>query len=262
MTESMKAILVAGGHGSRLLPFTRYMQKALLPLHRRPVIDFALAFIRRTGIQDITIIGNRFIGQIAQHVGVGLPGENIHYVIEEEPQGVAYALNLARPHVEGSRLMVYFSDNITTADLIEEVDMWKKSEEAPGCLLLGRSVSDPRAFGVGVFDENGNLTDIVEKPKNPPSNIAIGGIYLYDERFWDLLDEVSATESDGFSISDLNRKYIALGDIHLKDLGDEEWLDCGTPDALLRAAELAKEGLLSPEPCNIRPGDPDLLGPQ
>ena len=78
MTESMKAILVAGGHGSRLLPFTRYMQKAMLPLHRRPVIDFALAFIRRTGIQDITIIGNRFIGQIAQHVGVGLPGENIH----------------------------------------------------------------------------------------------------------------------------------------------------------------------------------------
>ena len=92
MTESMKAILVAGGHGSRLLPFTRYMQKAMLPLHGRPVIDFALAFIRRTGIQDITIIGNRFIGQIAQHVGVGLPGENIHYVIEEEPQGVALRL--------------------------------------------------------------------------------------------------------------------------------------------------------------------------
>ena len=156
--------------------------------------------------------------------------------------------------------MVYFSDNITTADLIEEVDMWKKSEEAPGCLLLGRSVDDPRAFGVGVFDENGKLTDIVEKPTNPPSNIAIGGIYLYDERFWDLLDEVSSTESEGFSISDLNRIYIAMGDAHLKDLGDQEWLDCGTPDALLRAAELAKDGLLSPEPCNIRPGDPDPMG--
>ena len=113
-----------------------------------------------------------------------------------------------------------------------------------------------------IFDENGKLTDIVEKPTNPPSNIAIGGIYLYDERFWDILDEVSATESDGFSISDLNRKYIAMGDIHLKDLGDEEWLDCGTPDALLRAAELAKDGFLSPEPCNTRPGDPNPLGSQ
>ena len=138
----------------------------------------------------------------------------------------------------------------------------KKSEEAPGCLLLGRSVDDPRAFGVGVFDENGKLTDIVEKPTNPPSNIAIGGIYLYDERFWDLLDEVSATESEGFSISDLNRIYIAMGDVHLKDLGDQEWLDCGTPDALLRAAELAKDGLLSPEPCNIRPGDSEPMGSQ
>ena len=72
-------------------------------------------------------------------------------VIEEEPQGVAYALNLARPHVEGSRLMVYFSDNITTADLIDEVAMWKNSEDPPGCLLLGRAIDDPRSFGVGVF---------------------------------------------------------------------------------------------------------------
>ena len=71
---------------------------------------------------------------------------------------------------------------------------------------------------------------------------------------------MSATESEGFSISDLNRIYIAMGDVHLKDLGDQEWLDCGTPDALLRAAELAKDGLLSPEPCNIRPGDPDPMG--
>ena len=76
---NVKAILVAGGHGSRLSPFTRYTQKTLLPIHERPVIDYALGTIRRAGIQDITIIANRFIGQIAQHVGTGLPGERIHY---------------------------------------------------------------------------------------------------------------------------------------------------------------------------------------
>ncbi len=252
----MKAVLVAGGLGSRMLPFTRYMHKAMLPLYHRPVIDFALGFIRRSGIKDITIIGNRFIGQIAQHVGVGLPGENIHYVIEEKPQGVAYALNLARPHIEGSRLMVYFSDNITTAELTEEARHWKTSEEPPGCLLLGRSVEDPRAFGVAVLDEEGHLVDIVEKPENPPSDLAIGGIYLYDERFWELLDECYGTEKDGFSITDLNKKYIELGAAQMKDLGDEEWLDCGTADALLRASALAKEGRLSPEPCNLRENDP------
>ena len=82
---NVKAILVAGGHGSRLAPFTRYTQKTLLPINERPVIDYALGTIRRAGIQDITIIANRFIGQIAQHVGTGLPGERIHYVMEEEP---------------------------------------------------------------------------------------------------------------------------------------------------------------------------------
>jgi glucose-1-phosphate thymidylyltransferase len=91
------AILVAGGHGSRLHPFTHYTQKTLLPLHNRPVIDFALGTIRRAGIQNITIVSNQFIGQIAKHVGSGMSGEKIHYVLEEEPQGVAAALNLARP---------------------------------------------------------------------------------------------------------------------------------------------------------------------
>ena len=84
----VKAILVAGGHGSRLLPFTRYTQKTLLPLYGRPVIDYALGTIRRAGIKDITIIANQFIGQIANHIGCGLPGERIHYVLEEEPLGV------------------------------------------------------------------------------------------------------------------------------------------------------------------------------
>ena len=84
----MKAILVSGGYGSRLHPFTNYTQKTLLPLFDRPVIDYALGTIRRAGIKDITIIANQFMGQIANHVGCGLPGERIHYVLEEKPEGV------------------------------------------------------------------------------------------------------------------------------------------------------------------------------
>ena len=113
----VKAILLAGGHGSRLYPFTKYTQKTLLPLYNRPVIDYALGTIRRAGIKDITIISNQFIGQIAKHVGGGLPDERIHYVLEEEPTGVADALNLARAYNEDCRLLIYFSDNITTVEL-------------------------------------------------------------------------------------------------------------------------------------------------
>ncbi|MBT6971594.1 MAG: sugar nucleotidyltransferase [Euryarchaeota archaeon] len=253
--DSVKAILVAGGAGSRLLPFTRYTHKTLLPLHQRPVIDYALGIIRRAGIKDIAIIGNRFIGQIAQHIGAGLEGENIHYVLEEEPKGVGHALNLARPHVEGKRLLIYFSDNITSAELDEEVRRWGDSEEEPGAFLLGRVVEDPRAFGVGVLDEEEKLIDIVEKPENPPSRLAIGGIYLFDRSFWQLMDEEMAAKGDEFSITDVNKRYIQNNKIELRILNDEVWLDCGTPDNLLEGGKFASAGVLSPSPCNIRPGE-------
>ena len=161
---------MAGGHGSRLYPFTRYTHKTLLPLHRRPVIDYALGTIRRAGITDITIIGNRFIGQIAQHVGVGLPGENIHYVIEEKPIGVQHALNLARPHTQNCRLLIYFSDNITTAEISAE--RFRNSETPPGCILLAREVDNPQCFGVAILNEKGELSDVVEKPVDPPPQIS------------------------------------------------------------------------------------------
>jgi len=251
----MKAILVAGGHGSRLLPFTRYTHKTLLPLNNRPVIDYALATIRRAKITDITIIGNQFIGQIAQHVGTGLPGENIHYVIEEEPLGVHHALNLARPHVKGSRVLLYFSDNITTIELTDAVDDFRQSTLPPGCALVGRDVEDPERFGVAVFDQEGNLKDIIEKPQNPPSSFAIGGIYLYDETFWDKLDSVIEEKGKKMSISDVNRRYIREGKAIIIESEDSLWIDCGTPSALFEANVLANEGKLSPEPCNYRDGE-------
>ena len=133
----VKAILVAGGHGSRLYPFTRYTQKTLLPLYNRPVIDYALGTIRRAGIKDITIISNQFIGQIAKHIGSGLPGERIHYVLEEKPEGVANALSIARPHNEDCRLMIYFSDNITTLELKDYVEDFREAEKNLSLINIG-----------------------------------------------------------------------------------------------------------------------------
>ncbi|HIH52791.1 MAG TPA: sugar nucleotidyltransferase [Candidatus Poseidoniaceae archaeon] len=245
---NVKAILVAGGHGSRLSPFTRYTQKTLLPIHERPVIDYALGTIRRAGIKDITIIANQFIGQIAQHVGTGLPGERIHYVMEEEPRGVAYALSLARPHNEDTRLMVYFSDNITTVELAEHVSAFREATDPPGAVLLAREEADPRAFGVAVLDDEGQVTDIVEKPEVPPSNLAIGGIYLFDERFWSFFDKAVARVGDEFSISEINRTYVEHRAAKVLNVGEETWVDCGTPATLLQASIMAKEGRLDPRP--------------
>jgi glucose-1-phosphate thymidylyltransferase len=244
----VKAILLAGGHGSRLYPFTKYTQKTLLPLHNRPVIDYALGTIRRAGITDITIVSNQFIGQITKHVGAGLPNERIHYVLEEEPTGVADALNLARAYNEDCRLLIYFSDNITTVELTEEVGTFSNAEHPPGCILLARQEANPQAFGVAVLGQNGEVVDIVEKPENPPSDLAIGGIYMFDEAFWSFLDLGVEEKGENFSITDVNRRYIQQGMAKLITVGEDTWVDCGTPDSLLHASNMAKDGKLNPNP--------------
>lgn len=244
----VKAILLAGGHGSRLDPFTQYTQKTLLPLHERPVLDYALGTIRRAGIKDITIVSNQFIGQITKHVGAGFPDERIHYVLEEKPTGVADALNLARAYNEDCRLLVYFSDNITTVELDREVAHFEQAEEAPGCVLLARNEKNPEAFGVAVLDKEGKVVDILEKPKDPPSNLVIGGIYMFDEHFWSMLDRGFVEQGSAFSISDVTRQYVLGGTAKLLTVGEETWVDCGTPDSLLQAGLMAKQGKLNPRP--------------
>ena len=247
-----KAILVAVGKGSRLYPFTRYTQKTLLPLYNRPVIDYALGTIRRSGITNITIISNEHIGQIAKHVGQSMDGEQIHYVLEEEPKGVAEALNLARSHNQDCRILIYFSDNITTIELGDIISEFSAASAPPGCVLLAREEESPQAFGVAVLDEDGALIDVVEKPENPPSNLAIGGIYLFDETFWNKLDDAVNEHGTGFSISDINRAYISEKKARIVSVGEETWVDCGTPETLLQASIMAKDGKLNPNPYRER----------
>ena len=228
----MKAIVVAGGHGSRLYPLTNFTHKTLLPLCGRPIIDYVLSTIRHAGINDITIIGNKFIDKIREHVG-----SEVKYVLEEEPLGVAAALQLAREGNENCPLLIWFSDNITNIDLKGDVDEFTK-----GAILLTREVENPRDFGIAILDGD-SVVDVVEKPENPPGNLAIGGIYIFDERFWERLDSVQ--DSPKFSISDVTRQYLVEGEAKVISVGENTWIDCGTPENLQRAARMVQDGLFS-----------------
>ena len=228
----MKAIVVAGGHGSRLYPLTNFTHKTLLPLCGRPIIDYVLSTIRHAGINDITIIGNKFIDKIREHVG-----SEVKYVLEEEPLGVAAALQLARDGNENCPLLIWFSDNITNIDLKRDVDEFTK-----GAILLTREVENPGDFGIAILDGDA-VVDVVEKPENPPGNLAIGGIYIFDERFWKRLDSVQ--DSPEFSISDVTRQYLVEGDAKVISVGENTWIDCGTPENLQRAARMVQDGLFS-----------------
>jgi glucose-1-phosphate thymidylyltransferase len=239
-SEGVVGLILAGGSGSRLLPFTKYTHKTLLPLYDRPVIDYALATMRRAGINNITIVANRHIMQISDYIGSGVGGERFHYVLEESPRGVAGALNLARSRVDGKRMLLYFSDNITSWNFAEDVEAFNASEGAPGAVLLVRKVDDPGSFGVCIMDEEGTIVDIVEKPKNSKSDLAVGGIYLFDETFYERFDAVG--DSDKFSISDITRQYTNEGIASIRDMGETTWIDCGTPQNLLEASILAING--------------------
>ncbi len=228
----MKAIIVAGGHGSRLYPMTRFTHKTLLPLCGRPIIDYVLSTIRHAGINEITIIGNKFIDKIREHVG-----EEVNYVLEDEPKGVASALQLAREGNEGCPLLIWFSDNITNIDLRDDV-----SEFSDGAILLTREVESPNDFGIAVF-KNGTIVDVIEKPEKPVGNLAIGGIYIFDKQFWQRLDSVQ--DSVDFSISDVTRQYLLEGTAKIISVGENTWIDCGTPENLQRAAEMVEAGMFT-----------------
>ena len=228
----MKAIVVAGGHGSRLYPLTNFTHKTLLPLCGRPIIDYVLSTIRHAGIRDITIIGNKFIDKIREHVG-----SEVNYVLEEEPLGVAAALQLARNGNENCPLLIWFSDNITNIDLKSDVDGFTK-----GAILLTREVENPSDFGIAILDGD-TVIDVVEKPDIPLGNLAIGGIYIFDERFWERLDSVQ--DSPSFSISDVTRQYLVEGDAKIISVGENTWIDCGTPENLQRAARMVQDGLFT-----------------
>lgn len=226
----MKAIVVAGGHGSRLYPMTKFTHKTLLPLSGRPIIDYVLSTIRSAGITDITIIGNKFIDKIREHVG-----DDVNYVLEAEPKGVANALQLARDGNEGTPLLIWFSDNITNIDLTQDLE-----EFSSGAILLTREVENPSEFGIAVVD-NGEIVDVVEKPSNDIGNLAIGGIYIFDETFWSRLDLVQ--NKDNFSISDVTKQYLSERNVKIISVGENTWIDCGTPSSLSRAAKMVELGM-------------------
>ena len=175
-------------------------------------------------------IGNKFIDKIRQHVG-----EKASYVLEEEPRGVAAALQLARAGNQNCNLLIWFSDNITNIDLRNEVDLFTS-----GAILLTREVGNPSEFGIAV-QKNGEIVDVIEKPSEFVGNLAIGGIYIFDETFWQRLDSVQGDQN--FSISDVTRQYLKEGIANIINVGDNTWIDCGTPEGLVRAAKMVESGV-------------------
>ena len=237
MSKLRKGIILAGGAGTRLHPITLSQSKQLLPVYDKPMIYYPLATLMLAGIREYLIITTpRDQASFRDLLGSGEQwGLSFEYVIQEVPNGIAQALILGEKFLNGAPSALILGDNIFYGANLTGL-LQSASQRDSGATVFGYYVQDPERYGVVQFDAQGKVIDLLEKPKTSPSNYAVTGIYFYDGRASALARALKPSPRGELEITDLNRAYLALGDLHVERLGrGTAWLDTGTHNSLLDA---------------------------
>jgi glucose-1-phosphate thymidylyltransferase len=237
----MKGVILAGGLGTRLFPLTKITNKHLLPVFDRPMIYYPIEAMVKAGITDIMIVtGGRKSGDFLSLLGNGKDFglKHLNYTYQEGEGGIAEALGLAEHWAAGAPVCVILGDNIIEKNIAKAAADFRK--QGQGAKILLKEVPDPERFGVAHV-EKGKVTRIVEKPKNPQSNQAVIGIYMYDGRVWDIIKTLKPSDRGELEITDVNNWYIQDGSMSYEVL-DGWWTDAGTFQSLHSAAALVARG--------------------
>lgn len=239
----MKGVILAGGLGTRLLPMTKVTNKHLLPVYDKPMIYYPIHCLLNAGIKDILIVtGGNNAGDFLQLLGNGSEFglKELHYTYQEGGNvGIADALRLAADFADGEKLVVVLGDNIIEKNISKAVANFFTQRE--GAKILLKEVPDPHRFGVPEIDGD-KIIGIEEKPKNPKSQYAVTGIYMYDAQVFEIIQQQKPSDRGEWEITDVNNAYIAKGQMTYEIL-DGWWTDAGTIESLYRAGQLvAKTG--------------------
>ncbi|MFQ5824192.1 MAG: sugar phosphate nucleotidyltransferase [bacterium] len=229
----MKGVIIAGGTGSRLYPLTKIINKNILAVYDKPLIYYPILSLRDAGINEILIISGRgHAGQYLDLLGAGTQLDvKLSYEIQEFPGGIAQAIGLAHRFAEGEKIMVILGDNIYQDRFAEAVDSFRKLDK--GAKVFIKEVQDPERFGVPKIDED-RIVEIIEKPKIAPTNYAVTGLYMYDERAFEVIKTLKPSSRGEIEVTDLNNFYANEGTLGYQILSGE-WIDAGTFDSLLHA---------------------------
>ncbi len=234
----MKGIILAGGLGSRLHPMTIATSKQLLPIFDKPMIYYPLSVLMEMGITSVLIISTkRDLPKFKELFNSGNQlGISIEYKEQDEPKGIAEAFILGEEFIGNEDVCLILGDNIFHGTHLKKF-LQKRLPKKPGATIFGYEVSDPSRYGVIAFDENQIPIEIIEKPANPPSSIAVTGLYFYDCRVCSIAKGLSPSQRGEIEISDINQVYLDQLELNVAifDRGFA-WLDTGTPDALQKAA--------------------------
>ncbi len=234
MRKIKKAILTGGGRATRLRPITNTINKHLLPLANKPMIFYAIEKAVEAGVEEIFINTNPGEDQIPKYVGDGGHwGIKIKFFEQAGgPQGIAHVVKCAEKFIGDDPFMFYLSDNIILGSLKPLIDQFQN--DSADCMLAFSKVSDPERFGVPIFDQQGILVDVVEKPSNPPNNLAQTGIYLYGPKvFFQAFSQITKSPRGEYEISSIHSHFLKNNfKVSHKEITGW-WKDTGKPEDVI-----------------------------
>jgi len=233
----MKGVILAGGLGTRLYPLTFATNKHLLPVYDKPMVFYPIQTLVKAGVTEVMVVvsgphAGHFLRVLKNGKELGLT--HLEYAFQEKPDGgIADALLPAEEFAEGGPITVILGDNTTDADISADV---KKFDQ--GALVFLKKVPDPKRYGVPVFDrqEKSRIVAIEEKPRKPKSNLAVTGLYFYDNKVFDHIRRLKPSDRGELEVTDLNNRYIKDGTLRWKELKGF-WSDAGTFDSLFKAGQ-------------------------
>ena len=250
----MKGIILHGGHGTRLRPLTHTGPKQLLPIANKPMSEYCVDAIRDCGISEIAIIiGGIGSNKVKEYYGDGSKfNVKITYIEQDEPKGIAHAINLCQEFIGDEKFLVFLGDNIIQKSIADFVENFNKSDYDATVLLC--EVDNPSRFGIADV-ENEKIVKITEKPKNPTSNLAVTGIYLLTPLIFEVIDNLKPSWRNELEITDALDNLLKQNDNISYETITDYWKDTGTPEDILNANRQVLEHI-----CNQTGGNPSIIG--